>query len=215
VSETATPEEIKNAYRKLALKWHPDKWINKSSEEKEEAGKKMQEINKVYEVLGNEELRKRYDLGETEFTSDYEKVVKMEITIPKSKDRSEELKNFKEEMVKAIKEAEVMLRIREENEKKNENNSELEQARTVAFQEIEKSMNERGLKVKDLGQYSNYQERISSLGEVWEIRNFREEQPSYRFPNNPNFLSEHPRPRENPNYPPWSNPNPRFPQGLR
>ncbi|CAG8499557.1 2684_t:CDS:10, partial [Racocetra persica] len=233
VSETATPEEIKNAYRKLALKWHPDKWINKGSEEKEEAGKKMQEINKVYEVLGNEELRKRYDLGETEFTSDYggydyeaeikaelwivplllmklehwgEKVVKMEITIPKGKDRSEELKNFKEEMVKAIKEAEVMLRIREENEKKNENNSELEQARTVAFQEIEKSMNERGLKVKDLGQYSNYQERISSLGEVWEIQ-----QPSYRFPNNPNFLSEHPRPRENPNCPPWSNPNPRFP----
>ena len=31
----------------------------------------MQEINKAYEILGNEELRKRYDLGETSFTSDF------------------------------------------------------------------------------------------------------------------------------------------------
>jgi len=30
----------------------------------------MQEINKVYEILGNEEKRKKYDLGETNF-SDY------------------------------------------------------------------------------------------------------------------------------------------------
>jgi hypothetical protein len=90
----------------------------------------------------------------------------MEITIPKGKDRSEELKNFKEEMIKAIKEAEVTLRIREENKKKSENDSELNQARTVAFQEIEKSMSERDVKAKDLGQYSNYQEKINSLGEV-------------------------------------------------
>jgi DnaJ-class molecular chaperone len=40
-------------------------------EEKDQANKKMQEINKAYEVLGNEELRKRYDLGETNFTSDF------------------------------------------------------------------------------------------------------------------------------------------------
>jgi len=36
----------------------------------------------------------------------------------------------------------------------------------VAFQEIEKSINGRGLKDKDLEQYSNYQEKINSLGEV-------------------------------------------------
>jgi hypothetical protein len=97
-------------------------------------------------------------------------------------------------MVKAIKEAEVALRIREENKKKSEDDSELNQARTVAFQEIEKSLNERKLKVKDLGQYSNYQERINSLGEVGEIRNFREEVLGFisklgRRDNNP---SEHP-----------------------
>ncbi|CAG8641407.1 38761_t:CDS:2 [Gigaspora margarita] len=129
----------------------------------------------------------------------------MEITIPKGKDRSEELKNFKEEMTKAIKEAEVMLRIREENKKKSEDDSELNQARTVAFQEIEKSMNERGLKVKDLGQYSNYQERINSLGEVEEPKPKREDnyrslnnpypprgQPSYRFPDKSDFPKAEP-----------------------
>ena len=90
----------------------------------------------------------------------------MEITISKGKDRSEELKKFKEEMVKAIKEAETVLKIREENKKKDENNFELNQARTVAFQEIEKSLNEKDLEVGDLEKYSNYQERINSLGEV-------------------------------------------------
>ena len=93
-------------------------------------------------------------------------MVKMEITIFKGKDRSEELKNFKEEIVKAIKEAEVTLKIREENKKKNENDSELNQARKDAFGYIEKEMNEKGLKIEDLGQYSNYQEKINSLGEV-------------------------------------------------
>ena len=72
VSENATQEEIKKAYRKLAMKWHPDKWINKNLQEKEQANKKMQEINKVFEILGDEEKRKRYDLGENNFTSDSE-----------------------------------------------------------------------------------------------------------------------------------------------
>jgi len=90
----------------------------------------------------------------------------MEITISKGKDRSEELKKFKEEMIEAIREAENALKIREENKKRNENNSELNQTRTVAFQAIEKKMIEKGLKIQDLGNYSNYQERINSLGEV-------------------------------------------------
>jgi len=59
ISENATQEEIKKAYRKLAAKWHPDR--NKSLE----ATKKMQEINKAFEVLGDEEKRKKYDLGAT------------------------------------------------------------------------------------------------------------------------------------------------------
>jgi curved DNA-binding protein CbpA len=68
VSETATQKEIKKAYQKLSLKWHPDRQNGKSLEEKKQANEKMQEINKAYEILGDEEKRKRYDLGDTDFT---------------------------------------------------------------------------------------------------------------------------------------------------
>ncbi len=55
VSRTASASDIKSAYRKLALKWHPDK--NKEIG----AEAKFKEINQAYEVLSDEEKRKRYD----------------------------------------------------------------------------------------------------------------------------------------------------------
>ena len=62
VSKNATSQEIKTAYRKLALKWHPDK--NKSSE----ADAKFKEINKAYEVLSDTKKRDTYDqYGESAF----------------------------------------------------------------------------------------------------------------------------------------------------
>src|SRR3954447_9561625 len=153
------------------------------------------------------------------------KVVEMEITIPKGKQRSEELENFKKEMVKAIKETETALTIREENKKKEREDrekqnqqdrfkSQLDRGREDAFKYIEKEMNEKGLKIQDLGQYSNYQEQINNLDKVYKIRSLREEVLSSisklgrkpRQPDNP------PRdPRENPNYPPKPNEDPRFP----
>lgn len=55
VAKTATADEIKKAYRKLAVQYHPDK--NKSKE----AEDKFKEINQAYEVLGNEQKRQQYD----------------------------------------------------------------------------------------------------------------------------------------------------------
>jgi len=55
VSKSATASELKSAYRKLALQYHPDK--NKSKEAEE----KFKEINQAYEILGNEQKRKQYD----------------------------------------------------------------------------------------------------------------------------------------------------------
>ncbi|MCU0353607.1 MAG: J domain-containing protein [Cytophagales bacterium] len=56
VSKTATADEIKKAYRKLAVKYHPDK--NKDDKQAEE---KFKEVSEAYEVLGDPEKRKKYD----------------------------------------------------------------------------------------------------------------------------------------------------------
>src|ERR1700722_2028700 len=55
ISKSATATEIKSAYRKLALQYHPDRNKTKEAEEK------FKEVTKAYEVLSNEEKRKTYD----------------------------------------------------------------------------------------------------------------------------------------------------------
>ena len=55
VSKNASDAEIKKAYRKLALQWHPDR--NKSSGAEE----KFKEINEAFQVLGNPDKKQQYD----------------------------------------------------------------------------------------------------------------------------------------------------------
>jgi curved DNA-binding protein len=55
VDKKATKEEIKKAFRKLAMKFHPDKNKDKQAEEK------FKKINEAYAVLSNDEKRKQYD----------------------------------------------------------------------------------------------------------------------------------------------------------
>lgn len=63
ISRDASTDEIKKAYRKLAVKYHPDK--NPGNKEAEE---KFKEISHAYEVLSNPEKRQRYDqFGESAF----------------------------------------------------------------------------------------------------------------------------------------------------
>ncbi len=56
VSRDAKPEEIKKQYRKLAIKYHPDK-----THGDKQAEEKFKEINEAYEVLGDAHKRKKYD----------------------------------------------------------------------------------------------------------------------------------------------------------
>jgi DnaJ-class molecular chaperone len=55
VSKTASAAELKSAYRKLALEWHPDR--NKSAE----AETKFKEINEAYQVLSDPQKKTKYD----------------------------------------------------------------------------------------------------------------------------------------------------------
>lgn len=56
IGKSASQEEIKKAYRKLAIKYHPDK--NPGDKEAEE---KFKEISAAFEILKDEEKRQKYD----------------------------------------------------------------------------------------------------------------------------------------------------------
>ncbi len=57
VSKSASPEEIKKAYRKLALKYHPDR-----NQGNKEAEARFKDISEAYAVLSNPEKKKQYDM---------------------------------------------------------------------------------------------------------------------------------------------------------
>jgi DnaJ-class molecular chaperone len=58
VHRSATPDEIKKAYRKLARQYHPDLHAGSRKGEME---KKFKELNEAHEVLGDPDIRKKYD----------------------------------------------------------------------------------------------------------------------------------------------------------
>src|SRR4051794_30082972 len=60
ISKQASQDEIKNAYRTLAKKYHPD--LNPGNKEAE---KKFKDIAQAYELLGTPEARAKFDRGET------------------------------------------------------------------------------------------------------------------------------------------------------
>ncbi|KAI0065350.1 DnaJ-domain-containing protein [Artomyces pyxidatus] len=66
LASEAKDDEIKKAYRKLALKYHPDKHANSDEEAKAAASHKFQQIGFAYAILSDPKKRKRYDkTGET------------------------------------------------------------------------------------------------------------------------------------------------------
>ena len=68
LTKHCTKEDIKNAYKKLALKFHPDKNIDKEYSKKE-----FIKISQAYEILYNDETRNKYD-NDINFNYDYENI---------------------------------------------------------------------------------------------------------------------------------------------
>ena len=61
LSKGASADEIKSAYRKAALKWHPDRWVDGSAEEKKTAEEKFKEASEAYSILSDPDKKARYD----------------------------------------------------------------------------------------------------------------------------------------------------------
>lgn len=61
INKGASETEIKKAYRKAAMKYHPDKFTNASEKEKKEAEDKFKEVNEAYQVLSDPQKKQQYD----------------------------------------------------------------------------------------------------------------------------------------------------------
>ncbi|KAI0281378.1 DnaJ-domain-containing protein [Russula aff. rugulosa BPL654] len=67
LESTATDEEIKKVYRKLALIYHPDKHVSSTEDAKQAASRKFQQVGFAYAVLSDKKRRAKYDVtGSTE-----------------------------------------------------------------------------------------------------------------------------------------------------
>lgn len=61
VSRDASSEDISKAYKKLALKWHPDRHVNDSEEKKKECEENFKEVSEAYSVLSDPQKKQQYD----------------------------------------------------------------------------------------------------------------------------------------------------------
>ena len=61
IQKGASEDDIKQAYRKAALKWHPDRWVSGTDAEKKTAEEKFKEASEAYSVLSDKDKRAKYD----------------------------------------------------------------------------------------------------------------------------------------------------------
>lgn len=65
-------EVVTKKFKKLLLKWHPDKWVNGTEEEKENATKMTQQISEAREVLSDPQKRYQYDMEQSGFGGNFD-----------------------------------------------------------------------------------------------------------------------------------------------
>ena len=72
VSKDATQDEIKKAYKKLSLKYHPDKHTTDTPEEQKKYEELFKDVAHAYEILGNKEKREQYDNPQSQFFTGFD-----------------------------------------------------------------------------------------------------------------------------------------------
>lgn len=90
VDVKASKEMIDRAFKLLAKRYHPD---TKSDEKKEWAEEKFKEINEAYEILSNEENRKKYDIE-----LDYEKNSAIQALCAKNEHLQQQVQRLEKEL---------------------------------------------------------------------------------------------------------------------
>lgn len=114
LDRTATSEQIKAAYKKAALKHHPDKVV---TSDKDEANKRFQEIAFAYAILSDDKRRKRYDTtGNTAETLDDDDFNWADYFQSQTKFTREAYDQFKNEYQGSDEERKDVLRVYEEHE---------------------------------------------------------------------------------------------------
>src|SRR4051794_10634014 len=100
----------------------------------------------------------------------------MPITIIRGeKEESEELKQFKVEMLQSIKKVAVIIETKKKNKDKERNSSKIVQERLKVIEIIEREISDKSLKVEDLEKkYHNFKQDINDLDKVHKIRALRD-----------------------------------------
>ncbi|KAJ3683658.1 hypothetical protein LUZ60_013885 [Juncus effusus] len=106
--KNASPSDVRAAYRKQALKWHPDRWA-KDPNGAAEAKKRFQRIQEAYSVLSDKGKRAMYDAGlfdpleddDQDFTDFMQEMLVMMDNVKNEKpDTLEDLQKMLEDIVK-------------------------------------------------------------------------------------------------------------------
>ncbi|PON89523.1 Terminal organelle assembly protein [Trema orientale] len=106
IRKDASFSDVRTAYRKLAMKWHPDRWAQKPSVAGE-AKRRFQQIQEAYSVLSDKGKRSMYDAGlydpleeeDEEFCEFMQEMISMMNNVKDEGDSFEDLQKMFAEMV--------------------------------------------------------------------------------------------------------------------
>ncbi|TKY61552.1 DnaJ-like subfamily B member 6 [Spatholobus suberectus] len=106
IRKDASSSDIRTAYRKLAMRWHPDKWARNPATAGE-AKRRFQQIQEAYSVLSDQSKRSMYDAGlydpleeeDQEFCDFMQEMISMMNNVKDEGDSLEDLQRMFVEMV--------------------------------------------------------------------------------------------------------------------